>query len=211
MEIRNNYAAYTYKPAFGAFIKPKAEDMAAFRSFITSEGKVPFEIAKKGLARVVARHADDKHFNLRFVAPDNVTAEVISDAAKDMRDGGKLLKSAAEETPIQKLRSRYTKKKLDEADNLSILGKIAFVLKAHAALLRAKAQVMLHPESRLPKILRAASENVSRWETEVESAVEAERAAEIARVKKMAQDGKQLKKLDSIFGNQSDGVKDIEK
>lgn len=184
MEIRNN------TPSFGmAFRKPA--DMGKFSEYVVSAG--PEFIAKRGLARVVKKQANNAHFDMEYRPGQGIAVVPTSEKARaygyteDLVTGSK----------YSDLRLRISKKYFSEDYNKAYSSasrseRFLMTAKRAFAALRLAGHSMIHPEVMLPKSLKAASSMASASESAVERRI-AQDAADLAKKQKLE------KSIDSIF------------
>lgn len=199
MEIRNN------TPSFGmAFIKPNPELMSDFSKYVTKDGKVPVKRASRAVRSLIARHANDKHFDMTFVS-DKISVAPKSEMAKQMMAQGLIERDTSlGRTPVAIFRDTYVE--ADSEFNKSFKGasnlkKVGMLFRMMYDGVRARISMRYNPETSLPKGMRSASANVSRWEAQVEA--QAQKEAKIAEqlAKKEQLEKNTIAKLDSVFEN----------
>lgn len=161
MDIRIN------TPSFGmAFRTPAKEEMAVFTKYLTDDFKVPTRLAKRGLSKIVDKHAKDKHFEIFFNAPNQISAEPISSMAKEMNRSGQLVQKSVKPNIFARYNAKYSSNEYKEAyASAGIVGQLLMDLGRIADALVTHITAELKPQEVLPNRLRKASANVSDWET----------------------------------------------
>lgn len=189
MEVRNITPNYTSNAtSFGmAFKRPSADVMGNFTEYVTKKGKNSARLAKRGVAKIVDRHANDKHFNFEYVGDGKFEIVPKSPRAMAMKVDGQLPEDVkAPKGIIERTRAKYFsdayKAEMDEASGL----KAAWMLtKQFAAALKARLTIQFKPVDALPKGIRNTSSKVSAYEKLVEKQI-AKEAKETAAAKKAA-------------------------
>lgn len=165
MEIRNN------TPSFGmAFIKPKAEEMTQFTKYVT-KGKKP-KWVKRGLEQLQEKHSKDIHFDLEYspecntirIKPNTSRAEVLLDGQRTTYPSG----LCVSETPYDKAarKCEWLRNHGNFFNKLNALGNL--IKEAFKVRFINKTDV-------LPGNLRAASNDVSKYEKQIINQIQRER------------------------------------
>lgn len=165
MEIRNN------TPSFGmAFIKPKAEEMTQFTAYVT-KGKKP-KWVKRGLEQLQEKHSKDAYFDLEYspagntihIKPKTYTAGALLEGKRTTYPVGLCIP----ETPYDKAK-RY-------CDRVSNNGNVFVKFKALGRLIKEAFKVrFINKTDVLPANLRAASNDVSKYEKQMIDQIQRER------------------------------------
>ncbi len=215
MEVRNitpNYA--NNATSFGmAFRRPTPKQMEDFTEYVTKKGKTSPRLAKKGVASIVNRHANDTHFDFTYL--DGGKFEIIpkSIKAKTMMEAGVLPEDIyVQKGIIGKTREKYFsdayKAKIDEAEGFK-----AFLLitKQIAGALKARLALEFKPVDALPKGMRKVSAQVKAYEKAVdkqiskeikEAAVAKKEAAKRAKAAEKALAAKRRKEMNEAAAKQ---------
>lgn len=191
MEIRNN------NPSFGmAFKTPSKGDMEAFTKYVTNDFKVSPRLAKRGLEKIVKKHADDVHFDIFFVAPREICAEPMTREAKFRYENDLLDQIPCDISVVEKYIEKYDSKEYKHARYAAKPGKkILMSLRQFADFVKTYAVLAFKPEEALPMSVRKSSLNVSLWESQIK-AKEAQMTKNDQKAMKLRE--KNLKAIDKI-------------
>lgn len=178
MEIRNN------TPSFGmAFRKP--QDMEKFSRYIVGSG--PETLAKKGLARIIKRQANNAHFDLEYRPGQGVA--VVPTSANAINQGFKETVYGKGTRFLADVRGRVSAKYYSEDykkayEAASGPKRALMTTKKILASIRSIAASVIHPEATLPNSLKEASMVATEWAGRVESRM-ADDAAKLAKKQKL--------------------------
>lgn len=166
MEIRNN------TPSFGmAFRKPRPEDMERFTKYVVGAG--PESLAKRGLARVIKKQANNAHFDMEYRPGEGIAVIPKSEAAQKY---GFVEEVFSKDSKYSDTRSRfyatYTGEAYDKAYEAASKAKRALMTtKKVFAFMRTVGEAFIHPEMMLPKSLKTASRRAMTDEILVETRI----------------------------------------
>ena len=165
MEIRNN------TPSFGmAFKKP--QDVERFTKYVVSSGPEP--LAKRGLARVIKKQANNAHFDLEYRPGEGVAVIPKSEAAQKY---GFVEEVYGRGSACSDARARYIEKYSSDAydnayDAASKTKRALMTTKKVFASIKLFCDSLVHPEAFLPRGMRAASSRAISDERLVETQIE---------------------------------------
>lgn len=185
MEVRNN------TPSFGMALR-KPQDMERFTKYIVSAG--PEALAKRGLARVVKKQANNAHFDIEYRPHQGVAVVPKSEEAVKHGYGDVLY---TKKDVCNDLRGRYVEKYCGDAykdayESASKSKKVLMTTRKVLAFVRVLGNSLVHPEEALPKAMRAASKGATASEISLKSKI-AEEAAASAKKQKLEAE------IESIF------------
>ncbi len=184
MEIRNN------TPSFGMALR-KPEDIGKFSKYVANAS--PEWIAKRGVARIAKRQANNTHFDLEYRPGKGVAVIPTSEEAK-LRYGEEIFGKASKHSD---LRSQVVQEYFSEAYDSAYeaaSGPQRALMRTKKVLASARLflHTITHPETFLPKSLKAASEAATQRESDVCASV-AKEAKELAKKQKFESE------IESIF------------
>lgn len=195
MEIRNN------TPSFGmAFKTPSKSEMGMFSLYVTDQLNVSPKLAKRGLAKMVEKHAKDEHFDIYFTAPSSISAEPISQEAQFRSYHNLLEQVPCDKSVIEKYRDKYRSEDYKKAFKEASPGKRFLMnLMKFADIIKVRLTLAFKPEEILPEGMRKASLNVSRWESQISKQVAIEEAKQAKAAQKAQKfEAKRTQAIDEI-------------
>ena len=183
-----------------AFKTPPKNEMGMFSLYVTDQLNVSSKLAKKGLAKMVEKHAKDEHFDIYFMAPSSISAEPISHEAQFRFSHNLLEQVPCGKSVIEKYRDKYHSADYKKAFSEAKPGKkFLMSLMKFADIIKLRLTLAFRPEEILPEGMRKASLNVSRWESQISKQVAKEKAEQAKAARKAQKfEAKKIKAIDEI-------------